>query len=95
MRTITAGIVIDVPSQIVLTVAARARYGSPLRGASRLVCVITVALALYGNVLVLVVQSFGKVPASNALAPTGKEPPFLAAQTLGLAVFVVVTVLAV
>jgi len=82
-------------SQIVLRVAVRARYRWQLRSASRLVCVITVALALYCNVFVLVEQSFGKVPASNAPAPTGKEPPFLVAQTLVLAVFVFVTVLAV
>jgi len=42
-----------------------------------------------------VVQSFEKVPALNALAPTQKEPPFAIAQIAVLVVFVVLTVLAV
>lgn len=48
-------------------------------------------LALYFNVFVLVVQSFEKVSALRALAPTQKEPPFAIAQILVLAIFVVVT----
>jgi hypothetical protein len=36
---------------------------------------------------VLVVQSFEKVPALHALAPTGSEPAFLAAQLVVLAAF--------
>jgi hypothetical protein len=50
---------------------------------------------LYLNVFVLVVQSFEKVPALKAAAPTQKEPPFLVAQLAVLALFVVLTVLAV
>jgi hypothetical protein len=52
-------------------------------------------LALYFNVFVLVVQSFMKVPALHALAPTQSEPPFGIAQLAVLLVFVVATVLAV
>jgi hypothetical protein len=33
-------------------------------------------IALYLNVFVLIVQSFLKIPALHALAPTQVEPPF-------------------
>ena len=45
-------------------------------------------LALYLNVFVLVVQSFMKVPALNALAPNGNEPPFAIAQGVVLVIFI-------
>jgi hypothetical protein len=51
--------------------------------------------ALYLNVFVLIVQAFLKVPLLNALAPTQTEPPFLITQVVILALFVVLTVLAV
>lgn len=92
---ITPGIVVGILSLIALAVAVLARYRSHLRGASRATYVITAALALYFNVFVLVVQSFEKVPALKALAPTQKEAPFRIAQTLVLILFVVATVLAV
>jgi hypothetical protein len=41
-----------------------------------------------------VVQAFLKVPALKALAQTQKEPPFLVAQVIVLAIFVVLMVLA-
>jgi hypothetical protein len=41
------------------------------------------------------VQAFQKVPALNALAPQGKEPPFLIAQVIVLALAVVSGFLAV
>lgn len=91
---ITPGIVVGILSLIVLTVAVLARYRGQLRGAARPAYVITAALALYFNVFVLVVQSFEKVPALNALAPTQKEAPFKIAQTLVLILFVAGTVLA-
>jgi len=42
-----------------------------------------------------VVQSFEKVPALHALAPTQKEPPFAVTQLVLLAVFIAATILAV
>jgi hypothetical protein len=45
-------------------------------------------IALYLNVFVLMVQSFQKVPALKAMAPTQTEPPFLIAQSAVLVVFV-------
>ncbi len=52
-------------------------------------------IALYLNVFVLVVQSFEKVPALHAMAPTQSEPPFLVAQLVVLALFIVLIIFAV
>jgi hypothetical protein len=61
-----------------------------LVGSWRWIYVTAAATALYFNVLVLIVQSFQKVPALHALAPTQSEPPFLIAQGSALVVFLVV-----
>ena len=52
-------------------------------------------MALYLNAFVGVVQAFQKVPSLQQLAPTQSEPPFLVAQILVLAIFVVLGFLAV
>jgi hypothetical protein len=92
---ITPGIVVGILSLIVLAIAILGRYMMHMRGAWRAIYVITAAIALYFNCFVLVAQSFEKVPALHALAPTQKEPPFAAAQFVLLAIFVVLTVMAV
>jgi hypothetical protein len=66
-----------------------------MRSLWRPVYVISAAIALYFNCFVFVVQSFEKVPALRALAPTQKEPPFGITQLLVLILFVVATVFAV
>ena len=85
--------VIAILSLVVLAVATLARYAFHFSGAWRSIYIVSATLALYFNVFVLVVQSFLKVPALKALAPTQKEPPFLVAQLIVLAVFVVLTIL--
>jgi len=92
---ITPGIVIGILSLIVLAIALVARYGLRMSGAWRRIYVVTASVALYFNVFVLIVQSFEKVPALKALAPTQKEPPFAIAQLLVLALFIVLTAFAV
>ncbi len=92
---ITPGIVVGILSMIVLGGAVLARYTFHLAGAWRPIYVVCAHLALYFNCFVLVVQSFEKVPALRALAPTQKEPPFAVTQLVVLAIFVVATVLAV
>lgn len=92
---ITPGIVIGILSLIVLAAAIAARYFRHLAGAWRSIYVVCVALALYFNCFVLVVQSFEKVPALHAAAPTQKEPPFAVAQLVLLALFIAATVIAV
>ena len=57
-------------SLVVLAIAILARYAFHMAGAWRDTYVITGMIALYLNVFVLVVQSFEKVPALKALAPT-------------------------
>jgi len=86
--------VVGIVSLVVLAVAILARYGLGLRGAWRPVYVVGAALALYLNVFVGVVQAFLKVSALHALAPQQTEPPFLVAQLVVLALFIVLTVLA-
>jgi hypothetical protein len=78
---------VGIVSLLVLPVAIAARYAFHLAGAWRRAYVITAALALYFNIFVLVVQLFQHVPALKALAPTQKEPPFVIAQVLVLALF--------
>jgi hypothetical protein len=92
---ITPGIIIGILSMVVLAIAMAARYALRLRGAWRGIFVISSAIALYFNVFVAVVQSFEKVPALHALAPTQKEPPFAVVQLSVMALFVVATVFAV
>jgi hypothetical protein len=91
---ITPGMVIGVISLAALAVAIFARYGRRLAGGWRAVYVITASIALYLNVFVLIVQSFQKVGALHALAPTQSEPPFQIAQGVVLVVFVVLAILA-
>jgi hypothetical protein len=93
-KGITPGIVIGILSLVVLLFAVIALYGGHLAGGWRGAYVITAILALYLNFFVLIVQSFEKVPALHALAPTQKEMPFKLAQLVALVVFIVLTVLA-
>ena len=85
---------VGIISLVILAVAIPARYVFHLAGKWRAVHVVGAATALYLNVFVLVVQSFLKVPALKALAPTQKEPPFLVAQMLVLLIFATLTVFA-
>ena len=90
----TPAIVTGIISSVVLAVAIYARYGGHLAGLWRKTYVISAAVALYLNVFVLIVQSFQKVPALNALAPKQTEPPFAVTQLLVLVLFIVLGVLA-
>ena len=67
-------------STLILVATFWAWYGRKLGGGAATVYATTATLALYLNLFVLVVQSFLKVPALNALAPNGTEPPFAVSQ---------------
>ena len=82
-------------SLVVLAIAILARYSFHMAGQWRWIYVVTALIALYLNVFVLVVQSFEKAPALRAIAPTQSEPPFLVAQLVVLALFIVLTIFAV
>ena len=81
-------------SLILLTIACIALYGMKLAGAWRWIYVLTALTSLYLNVFVLVVQSFLKVPALHALAPSvpPAEPPFAVAQGIVLVFFVIMII---
>jgi len=87
--------VVGILSLIVLALASVARYGLHLAGSWRWIYIVSAVIALYFNVFVAIVQSFLKVPALHAMAPGGKEPPFLVAQLTVMAIFVVLAVLSV
>jgi|SRR4051812_2208053 len=91
---ITPAIKVGIISLVLLAVAVIARYPLRMAGIWRKTYVISALTALYLNVFVLVVQSFEKVPALKATAPTQKEAPFVAAQVAVFAAFVVLTYLA-
>jgi hypothetical protein len=92
---ITPGIKLGILSMVALAVALAALYLFHLTGIWRGIFAISATIAVYFNVFVLIVQSFEKVPALHALAPTHSEPPFKIAQLVALLVFVVLTVFAV
>ena len=81
-------------SLILLAAACIALYVMKLAGPWRWIYVVTALLSLYLNVFVLVVQSFLKVPALHALAPSvpPAEPPFAVTQGIVLVFFVVMII---
>jgi hypothetical protein len=90
----TPGLGVGAISLVVLAVALMAIYAKGLNGTWRWIYVVTALVALYLNVFVLIVQSFQKVAALRALAPTQSEPPFLIAQVAALIVFLVLGAMA-
>lgn len=91
----TPAIGVGIISIIVLAIAIFARYSKHLQGSWRWIYVVTAMISLYLNVFVLVVQSYQKVPALKALAPTQTEAPFVATQLVTLILFVVLTIFSV
>ncbi len=86
--------IIGALSLLLLAIACFALYSQKLSGAWRWVYVLTAMLSLYLNVFVLAIQSFLKVPALHALAPSvpPSEPPFAILQGIVLLFFVVVII---
>ena len=85
---------VGILSILVLAVAIYALYSRHLAGAWRKIYVIGATIALYLNVFVGIVQSFQKIPALKALAPTQAEPPFKFTQLTVLVLFAVVAIVA-
>jgi hypothetical protein len=92
---LTPAIIVGIISLVLLAVAILARYARHLAGRWRWIYVVSAMIALYLNVFVLVVQLFQKVPALKALAPTQSEPTFAVTQLIVLALFVLLTIVAV
>ena len=81
-------------SLVLLVIACFALYVMRERGAWRWIYALTALVSLYLNVFVLIIQSFLKVPALHALAPSvpPAEPPFAIAQGIVLVFFVIVII---
>jgi hypothetical protein len=95
IKGMTPGIAFGVISLVVLSAVIYARYRRRLAGIWRPVYVIGAVFAFYLNFVVLIVQSFQKVPTLKDLAPTQSEPPFMAAQLVSLVAFIVLGTFAV
>jgi hypothetical protein len=91
----TPALGVGIVACVILAVALFALYKEHLVGAWRWIYVITAVASLYLNVFVLVVQSFVKVSALNALAPTQSEPPFAITQAVVLAIFILIALITV
>ena len=95
IRGFTPALGVGIVACAILAVALFALYKERLIGPWRWIYAITAVVSLYLNVFVLVVQSFVKVSALNALAPTQTEPPFAVTQAAVLVIFVLITLIAV
>jgi hypothetical protein len=90
----TPGIVLGFVSLPFMLLAAIALYSGKARGVWRPVYVLSTLILLYLDAFVGVVQSFMKIAALHALAPTGKEAPFVVVQGVVLLLFIVAGFLA-
>ncbi|MCC8975552.1 hypothetical protein [Bradyrhizobium brasilense] len=84
-------------SLVLLAIACIALYAMQLKGVWRPIYIVTAMVSLYLNVFVLVIQSFLKVPALQALAPAvppnpPSGPVFAVVQGIVLVFFVLVTI---
>jgi hypothetical protein len=95
IRGFTPALGVGILACVILAVALFALYKEHLVGAWRWIYVITALVSLYLNVFVLVAQSFMKVSALNALAPTQSEPPFAITQAVVLVIFILIGLIAV
>lgn len=76
--------IFGVISIVLLAVSFFALYVGKLRGRWITAYLVTALIAQWLNMVVLIVQSFQKIPVFHALAPTGAEPPVLMGQGLVL-----------
>lgn len=81
-------------SSFFLAITIYARYLKRLAGFWRWIYVVGALISLYFNVFVGVVQSFEKIPALKAMAPTQTEQPFKLTQLVVLVLFVLLTIIA-
>jgi hypothetical protein len=91
----TPAIALGIMSLFILAIAIFARCSRRLAGHWRWIYVVCAVTALYLNVFVGIVQSFEKIPALQAMAPTQTEPPFKHTQLVVLALFILLGIVAV
>jgi hypothetical protein len=86
--------ILGILSLLILAPAIYGLYLGRLRGAWRGVYIVGAVTALYFNVFVLIIQSFQKIPALHALAPTQtSEPAFAGTQGAAVLLFIVIGIL--
>jgi len=90
----TPAIALGIISLPVLALAIYARCSRHLAGHWRWIYVVSAVITLYFNVFVAIVQSFEKIPALKAMAPTQTEQPFKLTQLVALGLFVLLTIVA-
>jgi hypothetical protein len=95
IRGFTPAVGVGIVSCAILMTALFGYYRKNLAGAWRWIYVIAAIAALYLNVFVVVVQSFMKVAALNALAPTQSEPPFVITQVAVMTIFILIGIISV
>jgi hypothetical protein len=86
----TPAFITGIVSTAVLLVTLGARYLFGLAGWWRRAYALGLVIGLYLLVFVTIAQAFQKIPSLNVLAPTGSEAPFVVAQVVCLALFVVI-----
>ena len=91
---VTPGIIIGAISLVVLAIALFALYSKKLAGGWRTVYVVTAVMAQFFNVLVLIAQSFRKIPALHAMASTGEESIVKITQLCALVLLIVLGIAA-
>jgi len=84
---------VGIISLVFLAAALVALYVYRLAGSWRWIYVVGAVVALYLNVFVAVVQAFRKLSFLEPLAPSQSEPPFLVAQLVVMAIFIVLGIL--
>ena len=92
---VTPAIILGIITVPVLAITIYARCSRQLAGAWRWIYVVGAVMSLYFNLFVLVVQSFEKVPALHAIAPTQTESPFKFTQLAVLIVSILLGIVAV
>ncbi|MBO9708040.1 MAG: hypothetical protein J7521_07500 [Caulobacter sp.] len=93
-KGVTPAIVVGVIALIVLALVLIGGKRGAVSGGWRVTRSASLVASLWFLVFVAIAQSFAKIPALHALAPTQKEPPFGVAQLVVLAGFVVLGVAA-
>src|SRR4029077_21129982 len=92
-HSLTPAFKLGIISAFVLAITIYARYPRALAGAWRWIYVVGAVISLYFNVFVLIVQSFEKIPALHAIAPTQTEQPFKLTQLIVLMLFILLTII--
>lgn len=82
-------------SLILLVLTVYARWGQQLAGGWRTAYGTTLAIAIYLDAFVALVQSFLKIPALHELVPSDKSPGFAIGQALLLVIFLALGIAAV